>query len=118
MLSGIDFALPGESGLWEFPLPVLPYLKFPSGSGITTRLAGYTYTSTALSHALKTGDSVYYFHPYEIGPRPELNRLNLRIRFFLINMGESFFQMLEKLIIRYKGRFASGKLLFEKHSSP
>jgi peptidoglycan/xylan/chitin deacetylase (PgdA/CDA1 family) len=117
MLSGNDFALPGNSGLWEFPWPVLPFLKLPSGSGITTRLAGYIYTIIALDHALKTGDSVYYFHPYEIGSRPNVEGLDLRTRVFLRNLGENYYRILERLIKRYNGRFTCGKMLLDKHSA-
>lgn len=115
MLSENDFAIPGKSGLWEFPWPVFPFLGLPSGSGIMSRVAGYVYTITALNHALKTGDSVYYFHPYEIGPSPKVKGLNLRTKIFLRNLGDNYFRMLERVIKRYKGRFTCGKTLLEKH---
>jgi peptidoglycan/xylan/chitin deacetylase (PgdA/CDA1 family) len=111
-----DFARPGTSGLWEFPWPVFPVLNLPAGSGIMSRIAGYRYTVISLDHALRTGDSVYYFHPYEIGPRPRLDRLNVKTRIFLKDLGDSYLNMLGKLITRYKGQFATGATLFHQHT--
>lgn len=107
-VSKTDFSKPGDSGLWEFPWPTFPVGNLPSGSGITTRVFGYYYTVKALDDALRTGDTVYYFHPYEIGPCPEIDNPDLRVKFFLRNNGERFFTMLEKIIQRYSGRFTHG----------
>jgi peptidoglycan/xylan/chitin deacetylase (PgdA/CDA1 family) len=114
-LSEDDFGRPGHSGLWEFPWPVFPFGRLPSGSGIMTRIAGYRYTVMALDHALRTGDSVYYFHPYETGPKPKLRGLDLKTRIFLRNCGRRFSDMLRRLIERYAGRLACGRdLLAER----
>jgi peptidoglycan/xylan/chitin deacetylase (PgdA/CDA1 family) len=115
-LSRDDLAVRGDSGLWEFPWPVFPWGRLPAGSGITSRIAGYRYTVSALDAALKTGDSVYYFHPYEIGSRPKI-RMNAKIRLFLRNLGPRYFKMLVRLIERYRGRFVTGRELLEKHTS-
>lgn len=115
-LSENDFATPGESDLWEFPWSVFPLGKLPSSSGITTRIAGYYYTVISLEHALKTGDTVYYFHPYEIGDSPKIERLSFRTKLLLINLGENYFKTLQKLIKKYRGRFVSGKQLLEEYN--
>ena len=60
---GKEIQVCGNSGLFS-------YFKPPSGSGIMSRIAGYTYTVISLEHTLREGDTVYYFHPYEIGPKP------------------------------------------------
>jgi len=117
MVAENNFAEAGKSGLWEFPWPVFPMLKLPSGSGIMSRIAGYQYTIMSLNNALRTGDSVYYFHPYEIGSYPKGIDLNLRTKLFLRNLGDSYFKMLEGMIKTYIGRFECGKILFEKHSA-
>lgn len=113
-LSKTDFSKPGDSGLWEFPWPATPYFKLPSGSGITTRIAGYHYTIAALDHALKTGDSVYYFHPYEIGPKPTVSNLDLKTKLFLRNLGDPYFETLVRLIKRYSGRISHGHDLLKE----
>lgn len=109
-----DFGCEGTSGLWEFPWPVFPILRLPSGSGIMSRIAGYTYTVMSLEHALKGGDTVYYFHPYEIGPRPSLPFSSLHTKVFLRRIGEPYKKMLIRLCRRYRGRFVSGKMLYDK----
>ena len=111
-----DFARPGDSGLWEFPWPVFPVFNLPAGSGIMSRIAGYGYTVVSLDHALRTGDSVYYFHPYEIGPRPHLDKINFTTRIFLTNLGDPYLKMLCKIINKYKGQFITGTALFHEHS--
>lgn len=116
-LSKDDFSLPGDSGLWEFPWPVFPYLNLPAGSGIMSRIAGYRYTVISLDHALKTGDSVYYFHPYEIGPKPHLGKINVKTRIFLKGLGDSYFTMVCKIIKKYRGQFFSGAMLLKMNST-
>lgn len=110
-LSETDFSTPGDSGLWEFPWPTFPIGNLPSGSGITTRIFGYHYTVKALDHALRTGDTVYYFHPYEIGPRPQIDNLDIKTRIFLRNNGDKYLAMLKKIIMRYSGKFVHGRSL-------
>lgn len=114
MLDKRDFSKEGNSGLWEFPWPVFPILSLPSGSGIMSRLAGYWYTIISLKYALKSGDTVYYFHPYEIGPRPVLPEENMYIKLFLRNLGKPYLTMLKKIFNRFQGRYISGKMLYEK----
>jgi peptidoglycan/xylan/chitin deacetylase (PgdA/CDA1 family) len=109
-----DFAREGNSGLWEFPWPVFPIFRLPSGSGIMSRIAGYTYTVISLEYTLREGDTVYYFHPYEIGPKPSLPFKKVNTKVFLRNLGEPYKKMLIKLFTRYRGRFLSGKMLYEK----
>lgn len=62
---------PGKDGLVEIPIPVFPLARLPAGSGIMTRVMGYWWTRTALRHALKSGDALYYFHPFELTSLPE-----------------------------------------------
>jgi peptidoglycan/xylan/chitin deacetylase (PgdA/CDA1 family) len=81
------FSRPDPSGdLVEIPLPVLPGVRLPAATGILTRVAGLTWTLTALRAALRTGDTQYYFHPYELGGRPGI-ALRPRERLFLRRVG-------------------------------
>jgi len=81
------FALPDPQGdLVEIPLPTFPFLRLPAATGILTRVAGVRWTTVALGHALRGGDVQYYFHPYEMGPRPAVP-LGLRERVFLRRLG-------------------------------
>lgn len=81
------FSEPDPQGdLVEIPLPTFPVLRLPAATGILTRVAGVRWTTVALRHALRTGDAQYYFHPYEMGPRPRI-ALGLRERLFLRRLG-------------------------------
>jgi peptidoglycan-N-acetylglucosamine deacetylase len=96
------FSRPDPSGdLAEIPLPVLPWIRLPAGTGILTRVTGLPWTLFALRHALKTGDTQYYFHPYEIGPRPEIP-LGLRDRLFLRRLGPWLEHSVERIIVALK----------------
>ncbi len=79
---------PGNGDLVEIPIPVFPYIRLPAATGIMTRVIGVWWTVTALKAALKSGDSLYYFHPYELTDRPRINRLKLRDRLFARRTGE------------------------------
>ncbi|HET9315023.1 MAG TPA: polysaccharide deacetylase family protein [Vicinamibacteria bacterium] len=81
------FSRPDPTGdLVEIPHPVLPLLRLPAATGILTRVAGRPWSLLALRHAARTGDVQYYFHPYEIGPRPSIP-LSLKERVFLRRLG-------------------------------
>jgi len=81
------FSCPDPGGdLVEIPLPTFPLLRLPAATGILTRVLGRSWTLIGLRHALRTGDAQYYFHPYELGPRPGIAR-GLRERVFLRHLG-------------------------------
>jgi peptidoglycan/xylan/chitin deacetylase (PgdA/CDA1 family) len=82
-----SFSRPAPDGdLVEIPHPTFPLLRLPAATGILTRVAGRAWTLIALRRALASGDVQYYFHPYELGPRPAL-RLSRRERLFLRRLG-------------------------------
>jgi peptidoglycan/xylan/chitin deacetylase (PgdA/CDA1 family) len=97
------FSEPDPAGdLAEIPLPVFPVIRLPAGTGILTRVAGLTWTLVALRHALRTGDTQYYFHPYEMGPRPDIP-LGLRERVFLRRLGPWLEDAVERIILALRG---------------
>ena len=96
------FARPDTHGDFvEIPLPVLPVLRLPAATGILTRVAGTHWTLAGLKNALASGDAQYYFHPYEMGPLPEL-RLSLRERVFLRRLGPWMEGAVERIIVRLR----------------
>lgn len=102
----------------EIPLPVFPGLRLPAATGILTRVAGIRWTLTALESALRTGDAQYYFHPYEIGPMPNLD-FTLRERVFLRRLGPWLENAVETIILRLKEwgvRFVTAGELAELHA--
>ena len=105
------FSRPDPQGdMVEIPLPTFPVLRLPAATGILTRVAGRTWTLVALRRALRDGDAQYYFHPYEIGPRPAL-ALSLRERLFLRRLGPWMERAVEDIVVRMRGwgaRFVTG----------
>jgi peptidoglycan/xylan/chitin deacetylase (PgdA/CDA1 family) len=99
-----SFSRPDPRGdLVEVPLPVFPWLRLPAGTGILTRVLGGAWSTLALRHALRTGDTQYYFHPYEVGPRPDL-ALRLRERVFLRRLGPWLERWIEGMVEAFRGR--------------
>lgn len=96
------FSVPDPSGdLVEIPVPVFPGLRLPGATGILTRVAGVAWTLASLKDALRTGDAQYYFHPYELGPRPPIP-LSLRERLFLRRLGPWMEDAVERIVVRLK----------------
>jgi peptidoglycan/xylan/chitin deacetylase (PgdA/CDA1 family) len=96
------FSRPDPAGdMVEIPVPTFPVLRLPAATGILTRVAGRAWTLAALRRALRTGDAQYYFHPYELGPRPSI-RLSLRERLFLRRLGPWMEDAVETIALRLK----------------
>ncbi len=96
------FSRPDPSGdMLEIPLPTFPLLRLPAATGILTRVAGRSWTLAGLGHALRTGDAQYYFHPYELGPRPPI-ALGLRDRVFLRHLGPWMERAVDVILGRLK----------------
>ncbi len=109
---------PGNSKIWEIPWPSFPFLKLPAGSGITTRMFGYIYTIISLEYALKTGNTAYYFHPYEINSPPKLSSYGSYFENFKMrNIGNDFLKLIEKFLERYNGYFTTGKNIIKIEKS-
>ncbi|MCY3413594.1 MAG: polysaccharide deacetylase family protein [Candidatus Heimdallarchaeota archaeon] len=109
-----DSFQPGKSTLWEFPWPVFPYLKLPSGSGITMRIFGYKYSIISLNYALKTGHSAFYFHPYELKEKPKVKSFGSFEGWLTMqNLGNKFEKNINKMISKYKGSFINGRDLLK-----
>lgn len=114
-LSEESFSKTGHSGLWELPWPVMPLIKTPAGSGITSRILGQAYTFVSLDSTLKNGDAVYYFHPYEIGKRPDLTDPNPYVRLFLRGVGDSYRKMVGSILDRYAGQICTCAEIINRH---
>jgi len=110
------FSRPDPQGdLVEIPHPVFPGIRLAAATGIMTRVLGKFWTLTALRHALKTGDAQYYFHPYEIGPKPAL-AFGLREHVFLRRLGPWMEEAVEQIILKLRAwgaRFVTGGELAE-----
>lgn len=99
-----NVAQPGAATLVEVPLPCFPYLRFSAGSGIMTRLAGYHWTSVALRTAIRSGDTSYYFHPWELARKPAASEPGLKGSLFFRRSGPWMLRTVERLLQTYEGR--------------
>jgi peptidoglycan/xylan/chitin deacetylase (PgdA/CDA1 family) len=99
-----DIARPGTATLVEVPLPCFPYLRFSAGSGIMTRLVGYHWTSIALRATIRSGDTSYYFHPWELARKPPASQPGLRGRLFFRRSGPWMARTVERILKTYDGR--------------
>ena len=94
------FARPDPGGDFaEIPIPIVPGLRLPAATGILTRVLGVEWTMWGLRHALRTGDAQYYFHPYEMGPRPSL-AFTARERLFLRRLGSWMESAVDQIVVR------------------
>jgi peptidoglycan/xylan/chitin deacetylase (PgdA/CDA1 family) len=104
-----DVARRGSARLIELPLPSFPVIRIAAGSSITTRVFGYQWSRIALSAALRTGDTSYYLHPWELGARPRVTNHRIRNAVFLRRTGAWMHAALERLLNEFAGRFICGR---------
>jgi len=100
---------PGGSRLVELPLPAFPWIKLAGGSGITTRILGYYWSLGALGHAIRRGNTAYYFHPWEVGTRPKAEGHRLRNALFLRRTGPWMMRAVERILRRFQGRIVTAR---------
>jgi peptidoglycan/xylan/chitin deacetylase (PgdA/CDA1 family) len=105
--SHADVAVRGDARLVEVPLPSFPVVNVAAGSSIFTRVIGYHWTSIALRTRVRTGDTAYYVHPWELAPRPRTEGHWLRNRIFLRRMGPWMDRTLGRLLDDFAGRIAT-----------
>jgi len=106
-------ARPGDARLVELPIPSFPVLKLAAGSGIMTRVIGFHWTMTALRHAIRKGDTVFYFHPWEVGPRPRPHGHRLRNAVFLRHTGAWMMNAVERLLRHFHERIVPASTVAE-----
>jgi peptidoglycan/xylan/chitin deacetylase (PgdA/CDA1 family) len=113
-----DIAELGGARLVEVPLPAFPVLKLAAGSSIVTRIFGLHWTLTALRAAIARGDTAYYMHPWEIGPRPPRPGSRLRNALFLRRTGPWMLSAVERILDRYAGRIVTVREAAEACGAP
>lgn len=104
-----DIGRPGRARLVEVPLPSFPVLRVAAGSSIFTRILGYHWTAVALRHAASRGTTMYYLHPWEVGPRPQPEGHVIRNRIFLRRTGPWMLKSLERILQEFDGRILTGR---------
>jgi peptidoglycan/xylan/chitin deacetylase (PgdA/CDA1 family) len=108
-----DIARPGDAALVELPLPPFPVLHLAAGSGIITRILGFHWTSIALRRASRTGTTMFYFHPWEVGERPRPEGHGLRNAVFLRHTGPWMMRAVERILEQFQGRVLTARACAE-----
>jgi len=99
-----NIAARGSASLVELPLPAFPILRLSAGSGIMTRVLGYHWSAIALAKTLRGGDTGYYFHPWEVAPRPPARANRLKSAIFYRRTGDWMLGTVDRLLRRFDGR--------------
>lgn len=110
-----DLARPGDLRIVELPHGRFPVLSLPVSTGIMTRMLGSWWPTLGLAGGLRRGYGLYYFHPYETGPRPRPPKESLYIKLFLRNVGGPYRRALERFLGRAgrRARISPGRAVAE-----
>ena len=84
-------------------------MRKPAGSGITTRVFGFNWTYLALRHAIRTADTAFYFHPWELAPRPRAAGHRVRDAVFLRHTGQWMRDAVERILKAFSGRIMTSR---------
>ena len=98
-----NIGAPGDARLVELPLPSFPVIRLSAGSGILTRVIGFHWTMTSLRYRIRTGDTGFYFHPWEVARRPSVAG-GLKQRLFYRRTGPWMMAAVERILEQFKGR--------------
>ena len=104
-----DVSRPGDARLVELPLPSFPMIKLSAGSGIMTRVLGFHWTLTSLRYRIRTGDTGFYFHPWEVAPRPAAAGRTWRCALFYRRAGTWMLDAVDRLLTIFRGRVIPGR---------
>lgn len=108
--SAADLTETGEMRILEFPLGVMPVVKLPCSTGIMTRVLGAWWGRIGTLAMLRKGYSLYYFHPYELGPKIKLPTRDLYATLSVRNCGPKFHRQLSSIFdaLAPRGSFVRG----------
>jgi len=95
----------GDARLVELPLPSFPVIRLSAGSGILTRVLGLHWTMTSLRYRIRSGDTGFYFHPWEVAPpSPAATGGGFRQQLFYRRAGPWMLGAVERILEQFEGR--------------
>ena len=105
-----NLAAEGNMEIVELPLGVFPIINLPSSTGVMTRVLGNWWAKLGALAMIRKKYALYYFHPYEIGPKVTPPISKFYVKLFLRNHGKAFEKQLNGLfkMMRTKGEFIRG----------
>jgi hypothetical protein len=98
----------GTARLVELPLPSFPVVNLSAGSGILTRVLGLWWTRIALTRRLQTGDTGFYFHPWEVAAQTRPIKTLSREAVFYRHTGDWMLRAVDALLARFDGQVVTG----------
>jgi len=104
-----DVSKPGDARLVELPLPSFPGIKLSAGSGILTRVIGYHWTMTSLRYRIRSGDTGFYFHPWEVAERPAAAGRTWRGALFYRHTGRWMLGAVDRILTHFRGRVVTAR---------
>ncbi len=104
-----DVAKPGTARLLELPLPSFPVIRLSAGSGIFTRVFGFHWTFTTLRYRIRTGDTGFYFHPWEVAPMPAAAQGGWRQSVFHRHTGQWMLDAVDRILTHFSGRVVTAR---------
>ena len=69
-----------------------------------TRAFGYQWSAVGLRATIRTGDTGFYFHPWEVGPRPPAGGPRWKSALFLRRTGPWMLRTVDRLLTAFEGR--------------
>ena len=109
-----DIARPGAARLVELPLPSFPIIRISAGSGILTRVVGFHWTMTALRYHIRSGDTGFYFHPWEVGRLPAAAGTSWRHALFYRRTGPWMLDAVDRLLTHFRGHIVTARAAAER----
>lgn len=112
-LKAYEKQLGDDMAILEFPLSVMPYLRFPGSGGWFFRNIGYFWTKLIITSAMKnSGYGMLYIHPWEISDNnPKFKEIPFHV---FRNTGRHTLKNLEKIITNLSGNNFSTLLEYLK----
>ena len=109
------------SKLLEIPWPYfnLGPIRFPTGGGPFLRLFPTWYSLKGIRESLRRGDTVYYWHPYDVNEQdfPEIASKNKRRPFFFKKSSKNGEKKMRQIMESFSGKWTSCEEIYIKHKS-
>ena len=107
--------------IFEIPWPYFSFLKFrfPTGGGPFFRIFPLWYSKLGLKSSLKRGDTMYYWHPYDISEKsfPKLASKNSRRKFMFNKTTKDGEAKVKNLLKSFEGKWVTCEEIYLKNLS-
>lgn len=110
-----------DAQIFEIPWPYFNFLKLrlPTGGGPFFRLFPLWYNKLGIKSSLKRGDTMFYWHPYDLSsvPFPSLASKNSRRKFMFNKTIKNGEQKVKKLLQAFDGQWVTCEEIYRQNLS-